>query len=111
MKQGSLFRNSRNSNNRQCCFFHIGFYAIFTILTVPVLLKWTTLWLRNRGELVNVGQRTGFLIVGVNRLSLLVAGHLKERSFVKMIDTNIGWHCLRKAYSGYRANRYQGMGS
>ncbi|MFO7862804.1 MAG: cation:proton antiporter [Salinivirgaceae bacterium] len=65
------------------------FMAIFTTLTVPVLLKWTTVWLRNRGELVNVGQRTGFLIVGVNRLSLLVAKHIKESSYVKMIDTNI----------------------
>lgn len=64
------------------------FMAIFTTATVPFLLKWTTDWLKRRGELTQVGKRKGYVIIGVNPLSLLIASHLKENSPVYMIDTN-----------------------
>ena len=64
------------------------FMAIFTTITVPALLKWTTNWLRKRGQLVQLGQRNGFLILGVNPLSMLIAEHLKKSVPVFMIDTN-----------------------
>ena len=64
------------------------FMAIFTTMTVPFLLKWTTNWLRNRGELVLMEQRTRFLILGVNPVSLILADHLKEKAPVTMMDTN-----------------------
>jgi Kef-type K+ transport system membrane component KefB/Trk K+ transport system NAD-binding subunit len=64
------------------------FMAIFTTMTVPALLKWTTNWLRGRDELVLIEQRTRYLILGVNPISLLLADHLKEKSPVTMMDTN-----------------------
>lgn len=64
------------------------FMAIFTTMTVPVLLKWTTNWLRNRGELVQMGQRKNILILGVNPLSLIFAEHFKSQTEVVMIDSN-----------------------
>lgn len=64
------------------------FMAIFTTLTVPVLLSWTTKWLRKRGELVYMDQRNGVLILGVNPLSLLLAKHFSEKQSVTLIDNN-----------------------
>jgi Kef-type K+ transport system membrane component KefB len=64
----------------QDIFSILVFYGNFTTATVPFLLKWTTDWLRRRGELVQVGKRKGYLIIGVNHLSLVIARHLKEHS-------------------------------
>lgn len=64
------------------------FMAILTTMTVPVFLKWTTVWLRKRGELVQMGQRQRILMLGVNPVSLLLAKHLQEKAPVVMIDTN-----------------------
>ena len=64
------------------------FMAIFTTLTVPVLLSWTSNWLRRRGELVYVDKRKGTLILGVNPLSLWLAKHLMNSQPVMLIDNN-----------------------
>ncbi len=64
------------------------FMAIFTTLTVPVLLSWTTRWLRNRGELVYMDKRSGWLILGINPLSMLMARFLKQKAPVTLIDNN-----------------------
>ncbi|MFC4871949.1 cation:proton antiporter [Negadavirga shengliensis] len=72
----------------QNIFSILVFMAIFTTTTVPFLLKWTTEWLRRRGELAQVNQRHGYLLVGVNPVSLLLARHLQEKSPVNMIDSN-----------------------
>lgn len=65
------------------------FMAIFTTLTVPFLLTWTTNWLRKRDELVHIEKRKGFIILGVNPLSLLLADWLKSEAPVTMLDTNV----------------------
>lgn len=64
------------------------FMAIFTTLTVPFLLTWTTKWLRSRGELVKIGERTGYLILGVNPISLLLAKQLAKHAPVRLMDAN-----------------------
>ena len=64
------------------------FMAIFTTLTVPVLLSWTTKWLRNRGELVYMDERKGIVFLGVNALSLLIAKYFKDQVPVTLIDNN-----------------------
>ena len=77
--------------------------AIFTTMTVPFFLTWTTQWLRRRGELVHMGNREGYLILGVNPISLYLAKILQEKSKVTMIDANQGlvslatekgFHCI-----------------
>lgn len=67
------------------------FMAIFTTLTVPVLLNWTSNWLRKRGELVYMGQRNTTLFLGINPISLRIALHLKQQNPLVMIDTNREW--------------------
>jgi len=64
------------------------FMAIFTTLTVPVFLSWTTKWLRNRGELVYMDERKGIVFLGVNALSLLIAKYFKDQVPVTLIDNN-----------------------
>ncbi|HPR32863.1 MAG TPA: cation:proton antiporter [Prolixibacteraceae bacterium] len=64
------------------------FMAILTTLTVPFLLTWTTNWLRRRGELVEYEKRKGYLFVGINSLSLLMARELSTFAPVVMIDSN-----------------------
>jgi len=64
------------------------FMAIFTTMTVPVLLKWTTNWLKRRGELVLINKREGILILGANPISLLLARTLKEQTSLVIIDSN-----------------------
>jgi voltage-gated potassium channel Kch len=87
----------------QNIFSILVFMAIFTTMTVPFLLKWTTDWLRRRGELVAVSQRSGYLILGVNPLSLFMANHLKDQSAVCLMDSNqdsvnqaaeLGYKCI-----------------
>ncbi|WP_169578107.1 cation:proton antiporter [Salinimicrobium xinjiangense] len=64
------------------------FMAIFTTLTVPLFLTWTTNWLRNRGELIHQESRKGFLILGANPLGIYLAKHLKEENEVTIVDSN-----------------------
>ena len=64
------------------------FMAIITTITVPVTLKATTNWLKKRGELVLMNHRIGYLIAGVNPISLFIAKKLSVFSPVCMIDTN-----------------------
>jgi Kef-type K+ transport system membrane component KefB len=64
------------------------FMAIFTTLTVPVFLSWTTKWLRKRGELVYMDEREGIVFLGVNSLSLILAKYFKDQAPVTLIDNN-----------------------
>ncbi|NJY61457.1 sodium:proton exchanger [Salinimicrobium sp. CDJ15-81-2] len=64
------------------------FMAIFTTLTVPVFLTWTTNWLKSRGELVHQESRKGFLILGANPLGIYLAKHLDKEDFVTLVDSN-----------------------
>lgn len=64
------------------------FMAIFTTLSVPVLLTWTTNWLKKRGELVHQASRKGFVILGANPLGLYLAKHLEGEEDVTVIDVN-----------------------
>ena len=64
------------------------FMAIFTTMTVPFLLKWTTEWLKRRGELAVINKREGILILGANPISLLLAKYLQEQTSLKFIDSN-----------------------
>ncbi|MCG6186251.1 cation:proton antiporter [Maribellus maritimus] len=64
------------------------FMAIFTTLTVPVLLNWTSKWLRRRGELVYLEKRNGLLILGVNPVSLLMAKYISKKMPVTLVDNN-----------------------
>jgi hypothetical protein len=62
--------------------------AIFTTLTVPIFLTWTTNWLRKRGELIQQDARNGYLILGANPLGLYIAKHLNDQEEVTIIDSN-----------------------
>ncbi|MCM4167830.1 Glutathione-regulated potassium-efflux system protein KefB [Arenibacter antarcticus] len=64
------------------------FMAISTTLTVPLLLTWTTNWLRKRGELVMQDARNGYLILGANPLGIYIAKQLQEHNEVVLIDAN-----------------------
>tara|TARA_R110000868_G_scaffold18840_5_gene82069 strand:+ start:11795 stop:13546 length:1752 start_codon:yes stop_codon:yes gene_type:complete len=64
------------------------FMAISTTLTVPILLTWTTNWLKKRGELVKQDARNGYLILGANPLGLYISKQLAERNEVILIDSN-----------------------
>lgn len=64
------------------------FMAIFTTLTVPLLLTWTTKWLRSRNELVHQESRNGYIILGANPLGLYMAKKLQDKNEVVLIDAN-----------------------
>lgn len=64
------------------------FMAIFTTLTVPVLLSMTTKWLRKRGELIYMDKRNGMLLLGINPISLTIAKYVKEKAPVTLLDNN-----------------------
>ncbi|MGJ5641622.1 cation:proton antiporter [Formosa sp. S-31] len=64
------------------------FMAILTTLTVPFLLKWTTDWLKRRGELVVMNKREGILVLGANPISFLLAEFLKPKLKMTFIDSN-----------------------
>ncbi|MBE7641639.1 MULTISPECIES: cation:proton antiporter [Salegentibacter] len=64
------------------------FMAIFTTLTVPLLLTWTTKWLRSRNELVHQESRNGYIILGANPLGLYMAKKLQNKNEVVLIDAN-----------------------
>lgn len=63
--------------------------VIFTTITVPILLKWTTDWLRRRGELVRSDQRrSGVLILGAGPTARALAQLLGASRDVALIDNN-----------------------
>jgi hypothetical protein len=63
--------------------------AIFTTITVPIALKWTTDWLRRRGELVlSETGRHGLLILGAGPTARLLARHLSSSQPVTLLDNN-----------------------
>lgn len=65
------------------------FMAIFTTAAVPLLLKWGTDWLRNRGELVRATEeRSGAVIVGAGPLARTLADTLAKSRPVCLIDSN-----------------------
>ena len=64
------------------------FMAIFTTLTVPILLTWTTKWLRGRGELITQQSKSGYIILGANPLGLFIAEKLNGNQDVVIIDGN-----------------------
>jgi Kef-type K+ transport system membrane component KefB len=64
------------------------FMAIFTTLTVPFFLTWTTNWLRNRNELVLQESKSGYIILGANPLGLYMAKQLQDKKEVVIIDAN-----------------------
>jgi Kef-type K+ transport system membrane component KefB len=62
--------------------------AIITTLIVPFFLTLATKWLRKRGELVEMDKRNGYILVGINPLSLMLARELKKAAPVTLIDSN-----------------------
>ncbi len=64
------------------------FMAIFTTLSVPFLLTWTTNWLKQRGELVQQDSRGGFLILGANPVGTYLAKKLNAQNDVTIVDAN-----------------------
>lgn len=77
------------------------FMAIFTTLTVPVLLTWTTKWLRSRGELITQESRSGYIILGANPLGLFIADKLNGNQDVVIIDGNRE-HIMEAKERGYK---------
>ena len=73
----------------QTIFSIMVFMAIFTTLTVPVLLKLTTNWLKKRNELVYMVPQDNILILGINPISLFIAKYLKKEKNILFIDSNI----------------------
>ncbi|MGQ8337718.1 cation:proton antiporter [Sunxiuqinia sp. A32] len=65
------------------------FMAIFTTLTVPIFLNWTSKWLRRRGELVYMEKRKEVLILGINPVSLIIAKYLVRKMPIILIDSNV----------------------
>lgn len=72
----------------QTIFSVLVFMAILTTMTVPFLLKWTTDWLKRRGELVVMNKREGVLFLGANPISLLIAEQLQKDTPITFIDAN-----------------------
>lgn len=64
------------------------FMAIFTTLSVPFFLTWTTRWLKTRGELIHQDSRKGYLILGANPLGIYLAKLLHPDNDVTLIDSN-----------------------
>lgn len=65
------------------------FMAIFTTAAVPLLLKWGTDWLRNRGELVrSTEDRSGAVIIGAGPLARSLGKMLAKNQAVVLIDSN-----------------------
>lgn len=64
------------------------FMAIFTTLTVPLLLTWTTNWLKKRGELVHQDSRDAYIILGANALGIFLAKKLSTQVEVILVDSN-----------------------
>ena len=80
------------------------FMAIFTTATVPVFLKWSTDWLRRRGELVRSREeRRGTLIVGAGDIARMLGRMLAAGRPVRMLDSNPE-RCRAAERDGLRAH-------
>lgn len=82
------------------------FMAIITTLSVPLLLTWSTNWLKKRGELVKQFSKKGYIILGANPLGLLLGKHLKESHKIVFIDANkdITEHAESKGFQCIHGN-------
>ncbi|HLU84546.1 MAG TPA: cation:proton antiporter [Vicingaceae bacterium] len=82
------------------------FMAILTTLSVPLLLTWSTNWLKKRGELIKQHSKDGYLILGANPLALLLGKHLKETSNVLFIDANkeVAEHAKQEGFECVHGN-------
>lgn len=82
------------------------FMAIFTTLSVPVLLTWTTNWLRKRGELIHQETRSGVLILGANPLGLYLGKHFKDQDDITFVDSNreLVEEAKRNGFNGINGN-------
>ena len=80
------------------------FMAIFTTATVPVFLKWSTDWLRRRGELQRAhDERTGTVILGADPTARAIAKSMMSASHpVWLIDQNMD-HCRQAEAEGLNA--------
>lgn len=79
------------------------FMAIFTTMTVPVLLKWGADWLRARGELEPTRRkRTHIVIAGAGPVARLLAGELARSGPVRLVDSSVG-NCERARETGLSA--------
>jgi Kef-type K+ transport system membrane component KefB/mannitol/fructose-specific phosphotransferase system IIA component (Ntr-type) len=73
----------------QTIFSIIVFMAFFTTLTVPILLKWGTEWLKRRNELVySKEKRDGTIIIGATQLGIILAKKFAKFGKVFLIDTS-----------------------
>ena len=87
----------------QQIFSMLVFMAIFTTATVPVLLKWTTSWLRSRGELVGSDEeRKGAVIIGAGPTARVLGKLLSQSQPVTFIDSNKE-HCDFARAEGFTA--------
>ena len=87
----------------QQIFSILVFMAIFTTATVPILLKWTTSWLRKRGELVRSDEeRKGVVIIGAGPTARSLGELLSSSQPVYLIDSNKE-HCAYAREEGLNA--------
>lgn len=77
------------------------FMAIFTTATVPVFLKWSTDWLKQRGELQRShDERAGTVILGAGSTARAIAKALTSPTHpVWLIDQNMD-HCKQAKADG-----------
>ena len=85
-------------------FSELVFMAIFTTATVPVFLKWSTDWLKKRGELQRSSdERIGTVILGAGPTARAVAKTLTSLTQpVWLIDQNMD-HCQQAKAEGLHA--------
>lgn len=72
----------------QTLFSILVLMAIVTTATVPFIFSLGVGWLRGRGELVEVGQREGTIIIGAGSLARLLARILGPTGPITLIDLN-----------------------
>ncbi|WP_051238776.1 cation:proton antiporter [Gaetbulibacter saemankumensis] len=82
------------------------FMAILTTLSVPLLLTWSTNWLKKRGQLVKQYSKNGYLILGANPIGLLLGKHLKASDKIVFIDANkvMAEQAERKGFESIHGN-------
>ncbi|CAN5124425.1 hypothetical protein BH18ACT5_BH18ACT5_12170 [soil metagenome] len=85
----------------QTLFSVLVFMAIVTTATVPFAFSLGIGWLQRRGELVDVEQREGTIIIGAGPLARLLARILGPTGPITLIDPNPTNHdaCLRDGLS------------
>ena len=85
------------------------FMAIATTAMTPRFLKWGTVWLRNRGELVRSGgEREGVLILGAGPTARTLAEILARTQPVRLLDRNAE-HCMQARNLGLQAEQGSGL--